>query len=506
MNLSKPQERAILISTILASSMAFIDFTALNVAFPALQKDLDLGGADLLWIANGYSLFLSALLLVGGAMGDALGRKKIFMLGIVMFTLSSIACGLSNGPLMLIVSRCFQGIGGAMMVPGSLSIISASFPKESRGKAIGTWSMFSAMTTIFGPALGGWFAGMGLWRLIFFINIPLALISLTLLLRYVPESKQEGQAKLDFPGALLITLALAGLTFGFIEAPERGFTDPLIIFTLVFGFLSLIGFLWVEKQSKNAMMPLSLFNSRIFSGANFLTLLVYGALGGFLFFFPLNLIQVQGYPPEIAGFTMLPFGLLLAFLARISGNWSDKVGPRTPLMLGTFLVAIGFFLFSIPDLTDGPRDYWTTFLPAIIVAGTGMGLTVAPLTTAVMNSVPPEKTGTASGVNNSISRTAGVLAVAIMGAMVLFSFDSEIREYLDTLDLRPEVYEATIAEIPKLAEARPPEFCNPEERDGIISAIKWAFIHSFNRSAIIASVMAMSGTIIAFFFLKESRR
>ncbi len=483
--------------------MAFIDFTALNVAFPALQKDLDLGGAELLWIANGYALFLSALMLVGGSLGDALGRKKVFMVGIIIFTLASISCGLSQNAEMLILSRCIQGIGGAMMVPGSLSIISASFPKESRGKAIGTWSMFSAMTTIFGPALGGWFASMGLWRLIFFINIPLALIALFLLLRFVPESRQEGKTKLDFAGSTLITISLAGLTYGFIEAPEKGFDNPLILISLAVGILGMLGFLWVESRSKNAMMPLSLFKSRVFSGANFLTLLVYGALGGFLFFFPLNLIQVQGYPAEIAGFTMLPFGLLIAFLSRLSGSWSDKVGPRVPLMLGTALVAIGFFLFSIPELTAGPTDYWTSYFPAILVAGTGMGLTVAPLTTSVMNSVPSEKTGTASGVNNSISRTAGVLAVAVMGALVLFSFDTEIRSYLDTLDLRPEVHEAIVAEIPKLAEARPPEFCNQEERNGIINAIKMAFIHSFDRSAKIASLLALGGSLIAFFFLKE---
>lgn len=483
--------------------MAFIDFTALNVAFPALQKDLDLGGAELLWIANGYALFLSALMLVGGSLGDALGRKKVFMVGIIIFTLASISCGLSQNAEMLILSRCIQGIGGAMMVPGSLSIISASFPKESRGKAIGTWSMFSAMTTIFGPALGGWFASMGLWRLIFFINIPLALIALFLLLRFVPESRQEGKTKLDFAGSTLITISLAGLTYGFIEAPEKGFDNPLILTSLAVGILGMLGFLWVESRSKNAMMPLSLFKSRVFSGANFLTLLVYGALGGFLFFFPLNLIQVQGYPAEIAGFTMLPFGLLIAFLSRLSGSWSDKVGPRVPLMLGTALVAIGFFLFSIPELTAGPTDYWTSYFPAILIAGTGMGLTVAPLTTSVMNSVPSEKTGTASGVNNSISRTAGVLAVAVMGALVLFSFDTEIRSYLDTLDLRPEVHEAIVAEIPKLAEARPPEFCNQEERNGIINAIKMAFIHSFDRSAKIASLLALGGSLIAFFFLKE---
>jgi EmrB/QacA subfamily drug resistance transporter len=501
--ITKIQEKAILVSTILASSMAFIDFTALNVAFPAIQKDLGIGGSDLLWISNGYALFLSALLLVGGALGDLFGRKKIFLLGIIFFSLSSIFCGLSQTATSLIFGRCAQGIGGALMVPGSLSIISALFPPERRGWAIGTWSMFSAMTTILGPVIGGWLAGMGLWRFVFFLNVPLALVSIILLVLLVPESKKAGSTQVDILGSILITLALAGLTFGFIEAPERGFSHPVIMGSLGAGSLFLILFIYVEGRSPIAMMPISLFRNRIFSAANFLTLLLYGGLGGFLFFFPLNLIQVQGYPAEIAGFTMLPFGLLIAILSKFSGAWADKVGVRKPLILGTFLTGLGFFLFSIPNLTAGPQAYWTTFFPAILIAGTGMGLVVAPLTTAVMNAVPIENSGTASGINNSISRTASLLAISIMGALVLLSFDSEIRIYLDGLNLQPEVYQAFIAEIPKLADARPPNFCSEAQQKGIMMAIKMAFIHAFNQSAHIASVLSFGGLFIATFLLKN---
>jgi len=363
--------------------------------------------------------------------------------------------------------------------------------------------MFSAMTTILGPALGGWLAGMGLWRMVFFINVPLAIISIILLVLHVPESKKGGSTKVDILGSVLVTLGLAGLTYGFIEAPEIGFSNPVIYGSLAVGVLCLLLFIYVEGKSSSAMMPLSLFRSRTFSATNFLTFLLYGGLGGFLFFFLLNLIQVQGYPAEIAGFTMLPFGLLIGIFSKISGSWADKVGSRKPLILGTFLTGTGFFLFSLPDLTGGPWDYWTTYFPAILTAGTGMGLVVAPLTTAVMNAVPTENSGTASGVNNSISRTAGLLAVAIMGALVLISFDAEIRIYLDSLSLSPEVYQAFVAEIPKLAEARPPEYCSEIERVGITSAVKMAFIHAFNQSAKIAASLAFGGTLIAVFFLKN---
>ncbi len=492
-----------MVSSVLASAMAFIDFTALNVAFPSIQKDLELAGADLLWIANGYALFLSSLILVGGSLGDQLGRKWIFMFGIILFTLSSIACGFSQSAGFLIIARCFQGIGGAMMVPGSLSIISSSFPQESRGKAIGTWSMFSAMTTIFGPALGGWLASMDLWRMIFFINIPLALVSLFLLVRYVPESKQEKNQGLDFEGALLITLALASLTYGFIEAPEKGFNNPLIYGTISLGTLLLIAFLLVQSRSKKAMMPLDLFKNRIFLGANLLTLLLYGALGGFLFFFPLNLIQVQSYPPEIAGFTMLPFGLLIAFLSRVSGAWADKVGTKIPLLLGSTLVGIGFFLFSMPGLTAGPADYWTSFFPAILIAGTGMGLTVAPLTTSVMNSVDPQKTGTASGVNNSISRTAGVLAVAVIGSFFLSNFSGELFTQLTNSEIRPEIIQITMNDSPKLAELIPSIESFESEKKIISEAVKFSFIDSFKMAARIASALAFCSALIALFSFKK---
>ncbi|MTI21666.1 DHA2 family efflux MFS transporter permease subunit [Fulvivirga sp. RKSG066] len=501
-DLSKPKQKAVLISTILASSMAFIDSTALNVALPALQQDLNISGSELLWIVNGYALFLSALLLVGGSIGDIFGRKRVFGVGILFFTMSSIVCGVSTSPMMLIISRCVQGVGGALMVPGSLSLITALFPQNKRGWAIGTWSMFSAMTTVFGPALGGWLAGMGLWRVVFFINVPLALISLYFLYK-IPESKELSAKKIDVLGAVLATLSLGGLTYGFIEAPNYGFDSSRIAISLAGGLLCLILFIIHEKRSSHPMMPLSLFQSKIFSSTNIITLFVYGALGGFLFFFPLNLIQVQGYPAEIAGLTMLPFGLLIAFMSRWSGAWADRVGVRPPLIIGPALTAIGFYLFSIPDLTTGPSEFWSTYLPAIIVLGVGMGITVAPLTTAVMGAVPQKNTGTASGVNNTISRTAGVLAIAVIGAFALISFENSLKERTQSLNLSAEVTQALEREIPKLAEAKPPKAATAVNQQKIEAAIDYAFIDSFKQSALIATILAGLSVFIAYFSIKR---
>ncbi|MBL6445047.1 MFS transporter [Fulvivirga sp. 29W222] len=500
--LSKPQQKATLISTILASSMAFIDSTALNVALPALQSDLDIKGSSLLWVINSYALFLSALLLTGGSMGDRLGRKRIFILGIALFSVASILCGLSSSSDILIVSRCIQGIGGALMVPGSLSIISALFPKEKRGRAIGTWSMFSAMTTVSGPALGGWLAGIGLWRLVFFINIPLAIIAL-FFLRKVPESKDPNANKGDAKGAFVATLSLACLTYGFIEAPNFGFNAPRIYASLAAGLVLLLLFIIYEMKTNSPMMPLSLFKSKTFSSTNVITLFIYAALGGFLFFFPLNLIQVQGYPDEIAGLVMLPFGLLIAFLSRWSEHLADKLGARTPLIIGSMLTAIGFFLFSLPGQTAGPSDFWNTFFPAIITIGIGMGLTVTPLTTAVMNSVPHGKTGSASGINNTIARTAGVLAIAIMGAFGVITFKNSFIENTKNLHLQEAVQKELDEEILKLAEAQPPTNTTKEQKQIINTAVKTSFIETFRQSALIASILSGLSVFTTYIFIKK---
>lgn len=488
----------VLFATILASSMAFIDSSALGVALPALQTDLNASGSDLLWIVNSYALVLAALILVGGALGDRLGRKRVFGIGIVIFAAASLLCGLAPNAGLLIAARALQGVGGALMVPGSLALISANFADAERGKAIGTWSALSTITTILGPGLGGVLAGAGLWRGVFFINLPLAAIALMALTR-VPESRDEhATAPLDYPGALLATLGLAGLTYGLIEAPGRGWGDLLVVASLLVGVAALVGFVVVEARSTHPMMPLSLFRSRVFSGANLLTLFLYAALSGMLFFLPLNLVQVQGYPESLAGLASLPMALLLALLSRRTGALADRFGPRLPLTIGPAIAGAGFAAFAYPGLTGGPADYWTSFFPGLLLLGVGMAITVAPLTTAVMGAVDQEHAGVASGINNAVARAAGVLAVAVMGVLALLLFAGALDRQTAAAGLPEPTRAALAAEADKLAGAMPPEDLAPAETTLAQRAVGLAFVDTFRILAWVGAGLAWLSAALAF--------
>jgi EmrB/QacA subfamily drug resistance transporter len=491
--------RAVLLSTILASSMAFIDSSALDVAASALQLDLGLNGSQLLWVVNAYLLFLSALILVGGSLGDRYGRKRVFMIGILLFTGASMACGFAQDANFLILARSIQGIGGALMVPGSLAIVSAYFPPDQRGRAIGTWSTFSTLTTLGGPIIGGWLAGQGLWRAVFFINLPLAAIALYTLITRVPESRTErtAEGRLDIPGTALATIGLAALTFGFLQAPDYGLGDPRVFGALALGVITLVLFVVVEARSTHPMMPLKLFRSHTFSGANLLTLFLYAALRVAPFFFILNLIQVQGYPPEVAGSTFLPFSILLALMSRWSGGLIDRIGARIPLIVGPAITAVGFALMAVPGITSGPDQYWVTYFPAVIVLGVGMGITVAPLTTAVMGSAPQGSTGVASGINNAVARTAGVLAVAIIGAMAIGIFGSNLDARTNSLDIPEQAKTELRAQAPQFGAAQPPASLTPDQATAASEAIKLSFVDTFRLIAGIATVLAVLSAIMA---------
>src|ERR1700733_12457711 len=340
--LSSPAGRWTLISAILASSMAFIDGTALNVVLPALQKALNATGADLFWIPNPYLLVLASLLLIGGSLGDRLGRKKMFMTGIFVFIGGSAACGLASGVSWLILFRVVQGLGGALMIPGSLSLISSSINENERGKAIGTWSAATTLVTMGGPILGGALADAGLWRYIFFINVPIGIFALVILWRKVAESKDaDASDELDLPGVFAIALGLAALTFGFLRAPTLGFANWQVWGALGSGLLLLLAFLGIEARSKHPMMPLKLFANGTFSGVNLLTFLLYAGLGSGLLFLSLDLVQAQGYSQLESGLTFLPFTVLMVMLARRAGALADKYGPRIFLIGGPALAGLG---------------------------------------------------------------------------------------------------------------------------------------------------------------------
>jgi EmrB/QacA subfamily drug resistance transporter len=484
----------VLAATILGSAMAFIDGTVVNVALPEIQARLNATAVDAQWIVESYALFLAALILVGGSLGDHYGRKRIFSLGVILFAAASVWCGLAASPGQLIVARAVQGIGGAMLVPGSLAIISASFDEERRGQAIGTWSGFSGITAALGPVLGGYLVENVSWRAAFLINVPLALAVLFIASRHVPESRDPDARKLDIPGAILATVGLGGVVFGLIEAQSSGFGDPLVLAALALGLGALVAFVVVEHRSHEPMMPLSLFRSRNFSGANLLTLLLYAGLGGALYFLPFTLIQVHGYSATAAGSAFLPFIVITFVMSRWAGGLVPRYGAKLPLVIGPTIAAAGFILFALPG-TGG--SYWTTFFPAIVVQGFGMALVIAPLTTTAMNSVSGSHSGLASGVNNAVSRTASLLAIPVLGIFVFVAFSAALDARVATLDLPPRAQEQLETEKVDLGAAEVPEGLGGATAAAVERAIDEAFVAGFRIAMFVAAALALASAVAA---------
>ena len=488
----------VLTATILGSGMAFIDGSVVNVALPVLQVDLNATVADVQWVIEAYSLFLAALILVGGSLGDRYGRRRIFGLGVALFTLASVGCGLAQSTGQLIATRAIQGIGGALLVPGSLAIISASFDQEQRGRAIGTWSGFSAITAGIAPLLGGLLIQYVSWRAIFFINVPLAVAVLVVLFWRVPESRDESAARLDWLGAVLCTAGLGAIVYGLIESNSLGLGDPLVLSAIAAGVLLLIAFVAAEARSRTPMMPLSVFRSRTFSGANVLTLLLYGALSGALFFLPFDLIRVQGYTASAAGAAFLPFILIMFLLSRWSGGLITRFGAKLPLIVGPTIAATGLMLFALPDI--GGR-YWTTFFPAIVVLGIGMAIAVAPLTTVVMGAVDQSHAGIASGINNAASRTAGLLSIAAMSIVVLQVFSARLDDRLTSLRIGPGLRHALDAQRIKLAATQVPPSAPGAARAALHHAIAESFVGAFRVAVVIAALLALVSALTAAVFI-----
>jgi len=496
----------VLVATILGSSMAFIDGSAVNVALPVIQRDLNATSSDAQWIVEAYSLFLAALILVGGTLGDHFGRRRIYAIGIVVFILASIACGLSPNVLLLILARAVQGIGGALLVPGSLAIISASFSEDQRGRAIGTWSGFTSIASVMGPVLGGSLVQYASWRWVFFINVPLAVIVLGVLFWRVPESRDEdASGRLDWWGALLVTLGLGAIVYGLIQAGSSGLSSPLVLSTLAAGIVALSAFLLVEARSSAPMVPLTLFRSPTFSGANLLTFLLYGALSGITYFLPFNLIQVQGYSPAFAGAAFVPFSLIMFLFSRWAGGLVNRYGAKLPLVVGPVITAVGFALFALPGITSGAGSYWTTFFPAVVVMSVGMTITVSPLTTTVMGAVEQRNAGIASGINNAVSRTAGLLAIAVLGIVVLSVFTSSLDSYLATLHLSPSMQHIIEVQRVKLAGITIPTNVSGEVQVALKRAIDQSFVSSFRLVSLICAALALASALSAWLLVEGKK-
>jgi EmrB/QacA subfamily drug resistance transporter len=499
----RENQRWILLATILGSSMAFIDSTVVNVALAALQADLHATVVDIQWVVESYALLLAALVLTGGSLGDLYGRRKVFATGVALFACCSAACGIAASTRELILARAAQGAAAALLIPGSLAILSASFGPEARGRAIGTWSGFTAITAAVGPLAGGWLVDHASWRAVFFLNLPLSAAVLAVTAWKVPESRNErAQGRLDWPGALLATLGLGGVTFALLESPQAGWSSPGVLSALLLGCAALAAFLAHESRSSARMLPLSLFRSRNFTGANLITLTLYAGLSGALFFLPLNLIQVHGYTATAAGAALLPLILVMFLLSRWSGGLAGRYGSRLPLVTGSLIAAAGFSLFAILR----GSDYWTAFFPAILTLGLGMAIAVAPLTTTVMSAVDQSRAGVASGVNNAVSRVAGLLGVAVLGIVLQGVFNRNLDARLAGMPMPPGVRQEFDAERIKLAAARPPAGLDPTVSRDIRDAVLQSFTAGLRSVMWIAAALAATSALSAWVTISPGSR
>lgn len=491
-------------SAILASSMGFIDGTALNVVLPSLQKSLNASGTEIFWILNAYLLMMASLILVGGALGDQLGRKKVFMIGIAVFIVGSTASGFAPGVNWLIGFRALQGLGGSLMIPGSLSLISSSIDDKEKGKAIGTWSAITTVVTMGGPVIGGALADAGLWRFIFFINVPIGLVAIWMLWRKVQERKEENaEPALDLPGAASIAIGMALLTFGCLRIPNTSIGDRWVIVSLVGGLALLAAFVLIEKNSRHPMMPLHLFSNRTFAGANLLTFFLYAGLGVAMLFLSLDLVQAQGYSQLQSGLTYLPFTVVMILCSRRAGSLADKHGAKPFLVAGPAVAGVGLFLLSLVRETDGPRTYWTTFLPGIMVFALGMAGTVAPLTTAVMGSVSDQLSGVASGVNNALTRIANVFANALLGLLTVLLFTASLKGRVEALSLDAPTRQAVLAQAKDLGNAKPPASLTGQTAASVKAMYRSGFVDVYVKVMRIAAGFALFAALLGLVTIKS---
>lgn len=489
--------KLVLAATILASGMAFLDGTIITIAIPVIQSSFNTNLAGIQWVINSYALLLAALILISGSLGDRFGRKRIFSYGITLFVLSSFLCSIAQSIEQLIIFRSIQGIGAAMMIPGSLSIINTAFDDKVHGKAIGLWSGFSGGVAALGPFIGGWLVETFGWPSIFYINIPIGLIALYLTYRYIPETKNDEATQLDVKGTVLLFLGLLGISYALIQAPVSGWSDTTVVSSLVIGLWSIVTFVYHERKVKDPLVPLKIFSSPLVTGANIMTLFLYFALQGVIFFLILNFQQLQHYSPLIAGMGMLPTIILITFLSGPAGALSDRIGPRYPMIIGSFIVAVGMASFI---LAGKSANYFTAFLPGLLLFGGGMALVIAPLTKSAL-AVDHRFSGAASGVNNAISRIAALLAIALLGAVMAFFFAGSLEERTTKSALNQAEKHQIIQQKNKIGDITIPQNFSEDTKRIAQEQIDDAFLFSFRNVMAIAASLAFISSLVSFFMI-----
>lgn len=493
------QKKWALVATIIGSSMAFINGSVVNVALPAIQASLDATVADMQWVISIYAFIIGTLILTGGSAGDYFGRKRVFGIGVFIFLLTTIWCGLAPDVHQLIIARGGQAIGGALLIPGSLAIITDLYEQEQRGKAIGTWSGFTGLATAAGPLLGGVLVDQFSWRYIFLISVPLALATLLILYWRVPESKAPDEsAQPDWKGALLATVGLGLICFGLIEASDLGIYNPVVLSPLGVGIAVFVGFVWIEKRSPDPMMPPKLFQSKTFSGANLVTMCLYFTLAGTFFLLPFNFIQVQGYSATAAGAAFIPFPLLVGGLSRWSGGLIVRFGAKPLLIAGPILTGIGFLLLGVYGIEP---EYWSNFFPGIFFMGLGVAISFAPLNTTVMSAVDRSDAGKASGVNKAVSRLSGMLSVALLGALAISLFGNELTTMMQQNEIPQEIQRQMIDQKTSLAKAKVPEGISSAQSDYLKQSVEKAFLSSYSIVMYVSAVFVAMGALFSAFLV-----
>ncbi|MGI8855043.1 MAG: DHA2 family efflux MFS transporter permease subunit [Thermomicrobiales bacterium] len=491
-------KRGTLVAMILASGVVFLDGSVVNVALPAIGRDLRVGLSGLQWIVDGYALTLAALLIVGGSLGDHYGRKRLLTIGLIGFGVASVACGLAPSSAALIVARMAQGVAGALLVPEGLAIISAVFDDDAeRGQAIGAWTAWGGVLAVLGPFLGGGLVDHTTWRWVFFINVPLILVTLLLVARFVPETRDtQAPKRLDFLGATLIILGLGGISYGLIEGPNSGWASPAILAALIGGAVALALFVVAEARVRSPMVPLALFKVRNFSGANLATLGVYAALAGAAFLIVIYVQNVLRYSALAAGATLLPLSAMMLLFASRFGKLSGRYGPRRFMAIGPLLMGIAFLLAL--RLAPG-ASYWTALFPAAVLLGAGLCVTVAPLTSTVMGSVASHNGGIASAINNVAARVAGLLAVAGLGVVVSLAFTTGLDNRARGL---PPQSASIVREAARAGSGIAPPGAPPE----VIAAIADAYTTAFHRAMLACALLAFASGLAALALIRDPPR